>query len=258
MVIRKPRRSSLLLMAWLNSRASDSNQAAKNNSSRQSAICTSLHSFGQSNREQTRNFLKELELDLYGKIGFFKLCQGTKYCFSVHIIVSSTNSGPGRAAKGANEGVNSVSYFQGCHFRGGSLPRAVHFNSLSSEEGARDRGVQPSDQLESTLQIPSQGEVQNGGDPHCLLSSPQWRLHDETQSKGRLLCCPNSPRIKKYLQFQYKGMTFKFCCLPFGLSLAPRVFTRLLLPIKVKLRAERIKTVIYLDKIFSSFTIRAD
>ena len=101
-------------------------------------------------------------------------------------VVSLTNSSPARATEGANEGVNSVSHFQGCHFCGGSLPGAVHFDSLPFGEGAGDRGVPPSDQLESAEQIPSQGEVQNGGAPHHSLSSPQGRFHDETRSQGRL------------------------------------------------------------------------
>ena len=55
------------------------------------------------------------------------------------------------------------------------------------------------------------------------------------------------PESRKYLRFQFKGTTYEFRCLPFGLSLAPRVFTRILRPIVAKLRSERIRTVIYLD-----------
>ena len=47
--------------------------------------------------------------------------------------------------------------------------------------------------------------------------------------------------------FQFKGTTYEFRCLPFGLSLAPRVFTRILRPIVAKLCSEGIRTVIYLD-----------
>ena len=55
------------------------------------------------------------------------------------------------------------------------------------------------------------------------------------------------PESKKYLRFHFKATTYDFCCLPFGLSLAPRVFTRILRPIAANLRLEGIRTVIYLD-----------
>ena len=57
---------------------------------------------------------------------------------------------------------------------------------------------------------------------------------------------PIHPESRKYLRFQFKGTTYEFRCLPFGLSLAPRVFTRILRPIVAKLRSEGIRTVIYL------------
>jgi len=147
---------------------------------------------------------------------------GSSRCFGVQntlsqpssSVESSTNGSPGRAAEGANEGVNSVSYFQGCHFSGGSLPGAVHFNSISSGEGAGDRGVPPGDQLESTEQIPSQGDVQDGGAPHRSLSSPQGRFHDETRPQGRLLCSPDSPRIEEISSVPIRGNNIRVLLSP--------------------------------------------
>ena len=51
----------------------------------------------------------------------------------------------------------------------------------------------------------------------------------------------------KYLLFQFKGKTYEFRYNPFGLSLAPQVFTRILRLFVAKLRSEEIRTVIYLD-----------
>ena len=53
------------------------------------------------------------------------------------------------------------------------------------------------------------------------------------------------PESKK----QFKGTTYEFHWLPFGLSLAPRVFIRILRQIAAKVRSEGIRTltVIYLD-----------
>ena len=117
----------------------------------------------------------------------------------------SSDSRPGRTADRTNEGGNSVSNFQGCHFSGGSLPSTVHFNTLSSGERTRNRRVPPSDQLKGTKQISSEGEVQNGGAPYCSLSPTQGRLYDETRSEGRLLCRPDTPRVEEISPFPVQG-----------------------------------------------------
>ena len=54
---------------------------------------------------------------------------------------------------------------------------------------------------------------------------------------------------KKYLRFVFQGITYEFQCLPFGLSSAPRTFTKLLKPVIVLLRIQGIRIVIYLDDI---------
>ena len=58
---------------------------------------------------------------------------------------------------------------------------------------------------------------------------------------------PIHPESSKYLRFQFKGTIYEFRCLPFGLSLAPRVFTWIIRPIVAQLRSEGILTVVYLD-----------
>jgi len=52
---------------------------------------------------------------------------------------------------------------------------------------------------------------------------------------------------RKYLRFIWAGQVFEFQCLPFGLSSAPRVFTKLLKPIVAFLRRQGIRLVIFLD-----------
>ena len=51
----------------------------------------------------------------------------------------------------------------------------------------------------------------------------------------------------KYLRFEWQSQLFEFICLPFGLSSAPRVFTKVMKPIVATLRSKGIKIVIYLD-----------
>ena len=51
------------------------------------------------------------------------------------------------------------------------------------------------------------------------------------------------------LQFQWMEKTYQFLCLPFGLTSAPRVFTKVLKPLVGILRQMGIQLVIYLDDI---------
>ena len=52
---------------------------------------------------------------------------------------------------------------------------------------------------------------------------------------------------RKYLRFTWEDETFQFTCLPFGLSSAPRVFTKLLRPVMAHIRRQGLRSVIYLD-----------
>ena len=54
---------------------------------------------------------------------------------------------------------------------------------------------------------------------------------------------------RKYLRFVWKGETFEFSTLPFGLASAPLVFTKLLKPVVAFLRQMGIRIMIYLDDI---------
>ena len=52
---------------------------------------------------------------------------------------------------------------------------------------------------------------------------------------------------RKYLRFPWKDTIYEFQCLPFGLSSAPRVFTKLLKPVLARLRQQGIRLIMYLD-----------
>ena len=53
----------------------------------------------------------------------------------------------------------------------------------------------------------------------------------------------------KFLRFRWGTQSFQFNSLPFGLSTAPRVFTKVLRPIVGQLRSMGVRCVIYLDDI---------
>lgn len=52
---------------------------------------------------------------------------------------------------------------------------------------------------------------------------------------------------RKFLRFLFSGVLYEFTCLPFGLSVAPQLFTKLMKPIIYFLRNLGLKSVIYLD-----------
>ena len=53
----------------------------------------------------------------------------------------------------------------------------------------------------------------------------------------------------QFLRFQFRGKTYEFRCLPFGLSSAPLVFTKTLKPVVALLRELGVRCVIYIDDI---------
>lgn len=52
---------------------------------------------------------------------------------------------------------------------------------------------------------------------------------------------------RKYLRFSFRGKIFEFRALPFGLSSAPYIFTKLSKPLAATLREKSFLSVIYLD-----------
>jgi len=65
--------------------------------------------------------------------------------------------------------------------------------------------------------------------------------------KDAYYAIPIHPSSRKYLKFQYRSELFQFTCLPFGLSCAPRIFTKVLKPVVKYFRKLGILLVIYLD-----------
>ncbi|KAK3886844.1 hypothetical protein Pcinc_009030 [Petrolisthes cinctipes] len=58
---------------------------------------------------------------------------------------------------------------------------------------------------------------------------------------------PIHPRFRRFLAFQVGTETFQFTRLPFGLSLAPRVFTKLVRVVASRLAEAGVPTLMYLD-----------
>jgi hypothetical protein len=58
---------------------------------------------------------------------------------------------------------------------------------------------------------------------------------------------PVTSQHRKFLRFIWDGVVYQYVCLPFGLSSAPRIFTKLMKPIIAHLRKLGIRLLIYLD-----------
>ncbi|KAJ8916439.1 hypothetical protein NQ315_014652, partial [Exocentrus adspersus] len=52
---------------------------------------------------------------------------------------------------------------------------------------------------------------------------------------------------KKCFRFKFQGKLYQFTCIPFGLNIAPWLFTKLLKPVLKSLRKEGLKIVVYVD-----------
>ena len=65
--------------------------------------------------------------------------------------------------------------------------------------------------------------------------------------KDAYYAIPIHPTHRKYLRFVYQNRVYEFQCLPFGLSSAPRAFTRTLKPVLAVLRSLGIRIVIYFN-----------
>lgn len=99
---------------------------------------------------------------------------------------------------------------------------------------------------------------------NVFIEAPHFKLEDY-RSVTRLLTCNSKlanidlkdayylisihKKYRKYLRFKFNGKLFQFNCLPFGLNIAPWLFTKLLKPVITLLRQQSIMCVIYLDDI---------
>ena len=78
-----------------------------------------------------------------------------------------------------------------------------------------------------------------------LLQRNDWLVSIDL--KDAYLSIQIAEKDRKFLHFLWKEQTYEFRCLPFGLSSAPRVFTKLLKPVMALLRRQGIRTIIFLD-----------
>jgi hypothetical protein len=78
-----------------------------------------------------------------------------------------------------------------------------------------------------------------------LLQKGDWLA--KLDLKDAYLTVPLCHTHQPFLRFRWKGTAFQFTCLAFGLTPAPRAFTKLLKPVMAALRSKGVRVVIYLD-----------
>ena len=78
-----------------------------------------------------------------------------------------------------------------------------------------------------------------------FIQSQDWLV--KMDLKDAYLQVPIHPDYQHLLSFQWEGKMYKFQYLSFGLSAAPRVFTKLLKPVVGFLRQNGCRLIIYLD-----------
>ena len=78
-----------------------------------------------------------------------------------------------------------------------------------------------------------------------LMQTGDWLV--KLDLKDAYFSVPIHPSCQKYLKFEWKGQAWQFKALPFGLSSAPYVFTKLMKPVVSILRRLGIRSILYLD-----------
>lgn len=135
----------------------------------------------------------------------------------------------------------------------------------------RKRAIEPvesrADQFLSSFFLvdkPSGGKrfILNLRELNTYLNSPHFKLEDwhtvirlmlpgsymaTLDLEDAYLLVPIVKRHRKYLRFQWCGITYEYTALPFGLSTAPYIFTKIMRPVVSYLRQRGFHSVIYLD-----------
>ena len=63
------------------------------------------------------------------------------------------------------------------------------------------------------------------------------------------LTVPMHPDSRKFLRFLLGDKTYEFTAMPFGLNVAPRLFTKIMKPVVASLKSQGVRLIIYLDDI---------
>ncbi len=109
------------------------------------------------------------------------------------------------------------------------------------------REISPSNKSKGTECISEVRAFQNGRHSSSSRSASASDWLGKIDLKDAYFVIPIWKDRRKYLRFFWKSSLLEFACLPFGLTVAPRLFTKVLKPVVALLRQAGIRLIIYLD-----------
>ena len=102
--------------------------------------------------------------------------------------------------------------------------------------------------LETSQCIHEKISFQDGNTKINHSSPPMWGSGGPTLDlRDAYLQIPMFPPHRKYLRFCVQGVHYQFRAMPFGITVAPRVFTKLMAAVGGHLRSQQIHIFMYLD-----------
>ena len=113
----------------------------------------------------------------------------------------------------------------------------------------RKRGPKTGGQSEGTKQYCANASLQDGGYSHTEKPPTSGGLVNEGGSENAYFTIPIRPEHRKYLRFSMADKSYQFTCLPFGLVLAPCVFTKTLRPVAALVQELGMRVIVYIDNI---------
>ena len=94
---------------------------------------------------------------------------------------------------------------------------------------------------------PQHFKMEGMGTLRELLRINDWMV--KVGLKDAYFTIPIHPNHQSYLRFMVGQKHYQFTCLPFGLSCAPWVFTKVMKPISIFLRSMGVRMIVYIDDI---------
>ena len=127
------------------------------------------------------------------------------------------------------------------------MPKSVSVKLFNdTQEGWREKAGGRHEGLE---QFHRTSSFQNGGSVTLAINPPEGGFYVQDRLKDAYQTIPIVKKSRIYLRFLWRGRLYQFTCLPFGLRSSPRIFTKVLKPLLVYLRALGVRLLVYLDDI---------
>ena len=104
-------------------------------------------------------------------------------------------------------------------------------------------------QSESPKLLPQHSALQDGKYLYRQRYFERGRLYGQDRSQRHLFQCEDPSSPQEVLKFQWRGITYQYKALPFGLATAPRVFSKIMQGAISHVREKGVRLVQYLDDI---------